>query len=81
MKVYTYSKARERLAAVLEESNREEVVIKRRKGDLYAIVPKAGRKRSPFDVPGVDAGITLKEILESLHESRSRSIKLSRRYR
>ena len=31
MKVYTYSQAREKLADILEESKKEEVIIRRRK--------------------------------------------------
>ena len=49
MKVYTYSEAREKLSSILEESKTEEVVIKRRKGDMYTIVPQSTRpRRSPF---------------------------------
>jgi len=73
MKVYTYSKARERLADILEESKKEEVVIRRRKGDMFSIVPKIKRMRSPFDVPGFNKKITRKEILEALRESRKRA--------
>ena len=48
MKVYTYSEAREKLADILEESKTEEVVIRRRKGDMYTIVPQSARpRRSP----------------------------------
>jgi hypothetical protein len=57
MKVYTYSRARNRLAEVLEESKRETVVIRRR--------------RSPFDVPGVGKGIARRELLAAIRESRS----------
>jgi antitoxin Phd len=74
MKVYTYSEAREKLASVLEESKTEEVIIKRRKGDTYAIVPQLQRhRRSPFDVKGLDKGISKKEILSAIRESRERS--------
>ena len=52
MKIYTYSQAREKLADILEESKSEEVVIRRRKGDMFSISPKTPRRRSPFDVPG-----------------------------
>jgi antitoxin Phd len=65
-KVYTYSEAREKLATILEESKTEEVVIKRRKGDMYAIIPQFLRTRhSPFDVPGLN-----KRILDAIHEWR-----------
>lgn len=72
MKIYTYSKAREKLADILEESKSEEVVIRRRKGDLYSIVPKSHPRRSPFDVAGLQKGISRKEILEAIRESRER---------
>ena len=73
MKVYTYSEAREKLAAILEESKTEEVIIKRRKGDTYAVVPLPKRPgRSPFDVAGLDKGIRTEDILDALRESRER---------
>ena len=71
MKVYTYSEAREKLSSILEESKTEEVVIKRRRGDTYAIVPRSTRpRRSPFDVPGLNKGVARQEILEAISESR-----------
>ncbi len=72
MKIYTYSQARNRLADILEESKSEEVIIKRRKGDMFSIVPKTPRTRSPFDVPGLKTKITKEEILEAIRESRER---------
>lgn len=74
MKVYTYSQAREKLASLLEESKTEEVVIKRRQGDTYAIVPQPQRaRRSPFDVTGLNKGIGSKEIVDAIRESRERA--------
>ena len=72
MKIYTYSQAREKLADILEESKSEEVVIRRRKGDMFSIIPKTPRGRSPFDVPGLQTDITREEILEAIRESRER---------
>ncbi|HWQ68358.1 MAG TPA: prevent-host-death protein [Patescibacteria group bacterium] len=74
MKVYTYSEAREKLATILEESKTEEVVIKRRKGDTYAIVPRPQRpRRSPFDVAGLNKGVSKEEIVDAIRESRERA--------
>jgi hypothetical protein len=74
MKVYSYSEAREKLSSILEESKTEEVIIKRRRGDAYAIVPQSARsRRSPFDVPGLNKNITRQEILEAISEVRERS--------
>jgi hypothetical protein len=76
MKVYTYSEAREKLASILEESKTEEVVIRRRKGDTYAIVPQSLRpRRSPFNVPSLHKRITKEEIIEAIRESRERAEK------
>jgi hypothetical protein len=74
MKVYTYSEAREKLSSILEESKTEEVIIKRRKGDMYAIVPQSSRpRRSPFDVPGLSKSVTRQEIIEAIREARERA--------
>jgi antitoxin Phd len=74
MKVYTYSEARDKLATILEESKTEEVVIKRRKGDAYAIVPQPQRlRRSPFDVAGLDKGISREEMVDAIRKSRERA--------
>ncbi|MBS3977493.1 MAG: type II toxin-antitoxin system Phd/YefM family antitoxin [Syntrophomonadaceae bacterium] len=73
MKIYTYSQAREKLAEILEESKNEEVIIRRRKGDMFTILPKTSSHRSPFDVAGLNKKITRKEILEAIRESRERA--------
>lgn len=71
MKVYTYSEARQRLADVLNIARSEEVVIKRRGGETFAIIFKKSKK-SPFDVPGIQTKATTKDILASVRESRER---------
>ncbi len=81
MKIYTYSKAREKLADILEESKHEEVIIRRRKGDLYSIVPKSQPHRSPFDVAGLQKGLSRGEILSAIRESRERSNRSPRQSR
>ncbi len=73
MKIYTYSQARERLADILEESKTEEVIIRRRKGDMFSITPKGPVRRSPFDVTGLRKNISRAEILAAIRESRERS--------
>ncbi len=73
MKIYTYSQARPKLADILEESKNEEIVIRRRKGDMFFIAPKSPSRRSPFNVPGLSKKITRKEILGAIRESRERA--------
>lgn len=69
MKVYTYSQARQNLAEVLNQSKAEEVLIRRRGGDCFAVVPKP-KQGSPFDVPGVKTRATTADILSAVRESR-----------
>ncbi len=70
MRVYTYSEARQKFAALLEQAVREgEVKIKRKDGQTFVIRPekKAG---SPLDVEGLDLGITASEIVQFIQEGR-----------
>jgi prevent-host-death family protein len=71
MKVYTYSEARKRLADVLNIARSEEVVIKRRGGEIFSIIYRKSKK-SPFDVPGIQTKATTKDILAAVRESRER---------
>ena len=70
MMVYTYSEARQKLAQLLDEVLAEgEVRIKRKDGQEFVVKPVV-KKASPFDVPGVDLGITVQEIVEFIQEGR-----------
>jgi hypothetical protein len=71
MKIYTYSKARRCLSEVLDLARKEEVVIKRRGGDLFSVVCKAA-KSSPFDIPGITTRATTSDILAAVRSSRER---------
>jgi hypothetical protein len=80
MKVYTYSTARARLSSVLEESKTEEIIIKRRKGELYTVTPKTAVLRSPFDISssGLKTTVTADDIVDMVRESRERPYKTHR---
>lgn len=71
MKVYTYSQARQNLAEVLNRARSEEVLIRRRGGEVFrvAAVPPTG---SPFDVQGVGADVGVEDILSAVRGSRER---------
>lgn len=71
MKVYTYSEARQKLAAVLDLAKSEEVIIKRRGGETFKIVFSKSSE-SPFDVAGVKTKATTKDILDAVKESRTK---------
>ena len=72
MEVYTYSEARQNMAALLDKADRgERVRIRRKDGHLFEL-KAATERRSPLDVEGVDLGISTEEIVGIVRESRSR---------
>ena len=70
MKEYTYSEARQRLAALLERARKEgSVRIRRQDGSVFLL--KAERaKGSPLDVRSVKLKLTKAEILAAIREGR-----------
>ncbi len=77
MKVFTYSEARQKLSTVLDLARSEEVIIKRRGGEVFKVMFKKTTPSSPFDVPGVKTNATTKDILDAIHDSRARNIKVN----
>ncbi len=71
MKVYTYSQARQRLSEVLDTALKEEVLIRRRGAETFAVTRKRAAG-SPFDVPSIKTRATTDDILDAVRESRSR---------
>ena len=73
MKIYTYSEARQRLAALLEKARREgSVRIRRRDGQVFVVLPQAASD-SPLDVGGVNLKVTRQEIVDLVREGRRRT--------
>jgi antitoxin Phd len=71
--VYTFSEARQKLAAVLDEAQSKGAVrVKRRDGSEFEIAPVRS-VGSPLDVPGVDLGFSADEIVSWIRETRERS--------
>ncbi len=73
MKVFTYSEARQKLSTVLDLARSEEVVIKRRGGEIFTVFFKQVKQSSPFDVPGIKTRATTNDILDAIQDSRSRN--------
>ena len=72
MKVFTYSEARQNLSKLLIMAQKEEIEIRRRDGSVFSLRAKQKVKKSPFDVSGIDANLTSKQIVDSVRESRRR---------
>ena len=72
MNTYTYSEARQRLAALLDKAKKEgKVLIKRKDGSIFEL-KSVVKKKSPLDVKGVNLKIKKEEILDILKEVRNR---------
>lgn len=72
MTVFTYTEARQNLAAILEQARREGAVrIRRRDGSTFVIRPEE-RAGSPLDVGSVQADVTTEEIIGIIREGRER---------
>jgi antitoxin Phd len=70
MRVYSYSEARQRFADVLRQAKREgQAQIRRRDGELFLVQP-ALRSGSPLDVPGVESGLTARQLVDLVRASR-----------
>lgn len=73
MKTYTYSEARQRLATLLDQAQREgRVQIRRRDGSTFVLQP-ATVNRSPLDVPGVRTRLKRGELVDLLRAERERA--------
>ena len=72
MNTYTYSEARQRLAALLNKAKKDgKALIKRKDGTIFELKVLSGTK-SPLDVKGVNIKVEREEIIDILREVRSR---------
>ena len=70
MNVYTYTEARQKLASLLDQAVKEgEVRIKRKDGQVFVVKLQPSTK-SPFEVEGINLGISAQEILGFIAEGR-----------
>lgn len=70
MKEFTYSEARQRLAALLERARREGAVrIRRKDGQVFVLRPETPTG-SPLDVPAIAARLSRDEILNAVRDGR-----------
>jgi antitoxin (DNA-binding transcriptional repressor) of toxin-antitoxin stability system len=72
MDVFTYSEARQNMAALLDRADRgERIRIRRKDGHLFDL-QRVRQSGSPLDVEGIDLGVSTAEIVELVRESRTR---------
>ena len=59
--VYTYSEARQKLAALLDMAKKNgKVLLKRKDGQVFTIKP-AVENKSPLDIKGINTNVSAKE--------------------
>ena len=76
MRVFNYSEARQNFSTLLNTASKEEVIITRKDGSKFKLI-SLGEKRkngkSPLeDIKGIEANITMDDIMSALRESRER---------
>ena len=73
MQVYTYSEARQKLAAVLDKAEATgRVIIRRRDGRSFALVPQEAPS-SPLDIPSIRVQISTEELVALVRKERGRT--------
>jgi antitoxin (DNA-binding transcriptional repressor) of toxin-antitoxin stability system len=74
MKIYNYSEARQKFTSVLNTALSEEVIITRRDGSRFKIIPidtKKTKGHSPLEnIKGVKADVSTEELVEIIREGR-----------
>lgn len=72
MQVYSYSEARQKLAAVLKQAERNgKIFIRRKDGRTFALTPES-MAASPLDVPSIKVKATTVELVDIVREGRER---------
>jgi antitoxin (DNA-binding transcriptional repressor) of toxin-antitoxin stability system len=84
MKIYNYSEARQNFATVLNTALEEEVIIARKDGSKFKIIPvneKQNKGKSPLEgIKGIKANITTQELVEIIREGREGSEYIKNKY-
>lgn len=72
MKVYTYSQARQNLSDLLNEAEKgDEVIIRRKDGRNY-IVSFQQENHSALDVEGIKSSVTWESLSRTIRENRDK---------
>jgi len=73
MMTYTYTQARQSLAQLLEQAQKDgQVKLRSKDGRLFVIKPEPIRGKSPLDVTAPRVNVTREDILNAIKESRER---------
>ncbi|MCL2244631.1 MAG: type II toxin-antitoxin system Phd/YefM family antitoxin [Treponema sp.] len=83
MRVYNYSEARQNFTTVLNTALKEDVIIRRKDGSRFKIVPlvEVKKGKSPLEsIKGIKTNITTSELIEIIREGREGSDYFKEKY-
>ncbi len=66
---YSYEKAKKSFDLIFKKAALDGKVAIRKDDQIYILMP-ASKSTSPLDIEGVDMGVTSKDIVKFIHESR-----------
>jgi hypothetical protein len=66
---YSYEKAKKSFDLLFKKAVLDGKVAIRKDDQIYILMP-ASKNTSPLDIEGVDMGVTSKDIVQFIHESR-----------
>ena len=76
MKVFNYSEARQNFSTVLNTAIKEDVIITRKDGSKFKLIPlhdDRETEKSPLEnIEGIKSDVTMKDILEAIRDGRER---------
>ncbi|GMO50517.1 MAG: hypothetical protein Ta2B_30940 [Termitinemataceae bacterium] len=72
MQIYDYSEMQKNIETVFNASITDDVVITRDDDCKFKIISMGNMqpKKSPLDIPGINTGVTMNDILESIRDCR-----------
>lgn len=78
MEIYSYSEARQKLSSVLDKAESTgKIIIRRKDGRTFVLIPEQTR-RSPLDVPSIQASISTEDLVKIVRKERSRKSRQAR---
>ncbi len=71
MRVFNYSEARQNFAAVLNMACTEDVIISKKDGQKFKIVPIfSDEDKSPFNIESIDCKVSTQNIIDVIRDGR-----------
>ncbi len=71
MRVFNYSEARQNFATVLNLACKEDVIISKKDGQRFKLIPIASNEnKSPFNIESLDCKVSTQNIIDVIRDGR-----------